>query len=160
MTILKSKWMVLIITLFCLSCKAVHTEITIPAKPEMIWAVLTDASGYKAWNPVLVPIEGEFREGTKIKYQMIQPDGKISEAMARVKKMAKPGELNQGGGIFGILTFDHRWLLEPVEEGTRVTQHEEYRGIWVWFWDAGWVEPSYRKANEALRDRVMYLRNK
>ena len=71
--------------------------------------------------------------------------------------MAKPGELNQGGGIFGILTFDHRWLLEPVEEGTRVTQHEEYRGIWVWFWDAGWVEPSYRKANEALRDRIIYL---
>ena len=160
MTIFKSKWILLVIPLAFISCKAVHTEITIPAEPETIWAVLTDASGYKAWNPVLVPIEGDFREGTKIKYQMTQPDGKQSEVMARLKKMTKPSELNQAGGIFGILTFDHQWLLEPVDDGTRVIQHEEYRGIWVWFWDASWVEPSYRKTNEALRDRVIHLQKK
>jgi hypothetical protein len=154
----KLKWIVFITPLVFLSCKAVHTEITIPAEPEIIWSVLTDASGYKAWNPVLVPIEGDLREGEKLKYQMTQPDGKQSEVMARVKKMVELKELNQSGGIPGILTFDHKWLLDPVDEGTRVTQHEEYRGIWVWFWDAGWVEPAYRKANEALRDRVAYLK--
>ena len=154
----KLKWIVFITPLVFLSCKAVHTEITIPAEPEIIWSVLTDASGYKAWNPVLVPIEGDLREGEKLKYQMTQPDGKQSEVMARVKKMVELKELNQSGGIPGILTFDHKWLLDPVDEGTRVAQHEEYRGIWVWFWDAGWVEPAYRKANEALRDRVAYLK--
>ena len=157
---LKSKWILLVLPLALLSCKAVHTEITIPAEPETIWAVLADTSGYKAWNPVLVPIEGDFREGAKIKYQMVQPDGKKSEVMARIKKLTKPRELNQAGGIFGILTFDHKWLLEPVDGGTRVTQHEEYRGIWVWFWDASWVEPTYRKANEALKERVIDLQNK
>ena len=154
----KLKWIVFITPLVFLSCKAVHTEITIPAEPEIIWSVLTDASGYKAWNPVLVPIEGDLREGEKLKYQMTQPDGKQSEVMARVKKMVELKELNQSGGIPGILTFDHKWLLDPVDEGTRVTQHEEYRGIWVWFWDAGWIEPAYRKTNEALRDRVAYLK--
>jgi hypothetical protein len=107
---------------------------------------------------VLVPIEGDLREGEKLKYQMTQPDGKQSDIMARVKKMVELKELNQGGGIPGILTFDHKWLLEPVNEGTRVTQHEEYRGIGVLFWDASWVEPAYRNVNEALKNRVAHLK--
>ena len=158
MKIFKAKCIAYILPLVFWSCKAVHTEITIPADPEIIWSVLTDASGYKEWNPVLVPIEGDLREGEKLKYQMTQPDGKQSEIMARVKKMAELKELNQGGGIPGILTFDHKWLLETVDEGTQVTQHEEYRGIWVWFWDADWVEPAYRKVNEALMNRVAHLK--
>ena len=158
MEIFKAKWIAYLVPLVFLGCKAVHTEITIPADPEIIWSVLTDASGYKAWNPVLVPIEGELREGEKIKYQMTQPDGKQSEVMARVKKMVEPTLLNQTGGIPGILTFDHQWLLEPVDDGTRVTQHEEYRGVGVLFWDASWVEPAYRNANESLRNRVAHLK--
>ena len=139
------------------SCNSVHTEIVIPADAEIIWAVLTDASGYKEWNPVLVPVEGDLQEGQKLKYQMTQPDGKQSEVMARVKTMVELKELNQSGGTPGILTFDHKWLLESVNEGTRVTQHEEYRGVGVIFWDASWVEPAYRNVNEALRNRVVHL---
>ena len=139
------------------SCNSVHTEIVIPADAEIIWAVLTDASGYKEWNPVLVPVEGDLQEGQKLKYQMTQPDGKQSEVMARVKTMVELKELNQRGGTPGILTFDHKWLLESVNEGTRVTQHEEYRGVGVIFWDASWVEPAYRNVNEALRNRVVHL---
>ena len=58
------------------------------------------------------------------------------------------------------MTFDHTYLLEAVEGGTRVTQHEEYRGIGVLFWDASWVEPAYSKVNEALRDRVAQLKER
>ncbi len=141
----------------CIGCSSVHTETTIPTEPEIVWSVLTDAAGYKAWNPVLVPIEGELKEGQKVKYQMTQPDGKQSEVTASVKKMVELKELNQSGGIPGILTFDHKWLLEPVVGGTRVTQHEEYRGIGVWFWDESWVEPAYAMANDALHKRVLKL---
>ena len=146
----KAKWIVYLMPLVFLSCHSVHTEITIPADPEMVWSVLTDASGYKEWNPVLVPIEGDLREGEKLKYQMTEPDSKQSEITARVKKMVEHQELNQGGGIPGILTFDHKWLQEPVNEGTRVTQHEDYRGVGVLFWDASWVEPAYRNAMKHL----------
>ena len=62
--------------------------------------------------------------------------------------------LNQRGGIWGMLTFDHRWELEPVEGGTRLVQHEEYRGLFLPFWDYSWVEPAYAKANEGLKRRV------
>jgi hypothetical protein len=165
MTISNSKWLVSILLLVCLILllyflgrKSVHTEITISADPEKIWSVLTDAKGYKEWNPVIVPIEGEFREGEKIKNQMKQPDGKQSVLESTVKKMIKQKEMNQYGGIPGVLTFDHKYLLEPVDGATRVTQHEEYRGIGVLFWDASWVEPAYRKVNEALKDRVIHLK--
>ena len=47
-----------------------------------------------------------------------------------------------------------------LDGGTRVVQHEEYRGLGVWFWDASWVEPAYSKANEALRDRVAQLKER
>ncbi|MEW8525615.1 MAG: hypothetical protein AB2552_21490 [Candidatus Thiodiazotropha endolucinida] len=49
--------------------------------------------------------------------------------------------------------------LRPTENGTRVIQHEEYRGISIWFWDYSWVEPTYQKANEALKNRVINLKN-
>lgn len=166
MSIIESKWMVcvfllalLILLLAIFSRKAVYTEITIPADSEKIWSILTDAPGYKEWNPVIVPIEGEFREGEKLNNQMTQPDGKQSMIVSKVKKIVEQKELNQCGGIPGVLTFNHTYRLEPVSGGTLVKQYEKYRGIGVLFWDASWVEPAYRKVNQALRDRVVHLKN-
>jgi hypothetical protein len=140
-----------------LGCGTVHTEIVIPASSLAVWSVLTDVAGYDDWNPVLIPIEGDIRQGEKLKYRMIQPDGKESEVKAKVIEITKERTLNQFGGIWGILTFNHKWLLIPVDGGTRVTQHEEYRGIGVLFWDYSWVELAYSKANEALKKRVMRI---
>ena len=67
-----------------------------------------------------------------------------------MRRLVGGQELNQFGGLRGVLTFDHTWRLEPVAGGTRVTQHEEYRGIGVWFWDPAWVEEAYRDALVAL----------
>ncbi len=135
--------------------KVVHTEIVIPAPPAAVWSVLTDAPRYKDWNPVFVNVEGEYREGAKLTNRVQEPSGKVSVIVSTAVRMVDQRELNQFGGIRGILTFDHKWLLEPIDSGTRVTQHEEYRGIGVWFWDASWIEPAYSRANEALRDRVL-----
>jgi hypothetical protein len=68
-------------------------------------------------------------------------------------------ELNQSGGFPGILTFDHYYLLEKVDKGTKVIQKEDYSGIGVWFWDNSWIEPAYIKINEALKKRVLELKN-
>lgn len=139
-------------------CTSVHTELFIPAEPEEVWAVLVDARGYEEWNPVLIPIEGELIEGKTVKYQMTEPNGKQSEIEAEVVKIIEEKELNQYGGMWGILTFDHKYVLEPVEGGTKVIQQEEYNGIGVWFWDNSWIEPAYNKVNKALSDRVAQLK--
>ena len=138
-------------------CGTVHTEIVIPASPADVWSVLADAKGYEEWNPVLVPIEGELKQGETVKYRMTDAEGKSSEVASKVVEMVDQKRLNQFGGMRGILTFDHTWSLEPVDDGTKVTQHEEYRGIGVWFWNYDWVEPAYSRANEALKKRVLEI---
>jgi hypothetical protein len=167
MIILKSKWflfvgvlVIVLVVLYFLGRKSVHTELTIPATPEEIWSILMDVPGYKEWNPVLIPIEGELVEGNKLKYRMIQPGGTESVVDSKVVKIIEHKLLNQYGGIPGFLTFDHRYILEPVNGGTRVTIHEDYRGIGVLFWNTSWVESAYQKVNKALRDRVAQLKKK
>ncbi|MEM6296482.1 MAG: SRPBCC family protein [Myxococcota bacterium] len=134
--------------------KSVHAELIIPAPPDAVWATITDASSYAAWNPVFVKVEGTYEEGSSMQYAMKDASGQTTDVTSTVVK-ADPGvELNQFGGIRGVITFDHHWLLEPVEGGTRVTQHEEYRGLGVWFWDPSWYEGAYGRALEGLRDRL------
>lgn len=135
--------------------KTVRAEIDIAAPPEEVWAVLTDAERYTEWNPVFVRVDGQYAEGAEMAYGMRDAKGNTLDVTARVVKFDVARELNQFGGMRGILTFDHHWTLEPAGEGTRVVQHEEYRGIGVWFWDPSWFEGAYGRANEALRDRVM-----
>ena len=163
MSILLSGWFIAIVALLLLAVlyslghKTVHTEITIPAEPGAVWSVLMDGSGYEAWNPVLVPLQGELREGETLKYRMTGPGEQESEVKTRVVKLITGKHLNQYGGMPGVLTFDHNWMLEPVEGGTKVIQHEEYRGIGVLFWNPRWVTPAYEEANQGLRDRVVSL---
>ena len=109
---------------------------------------------------MFVDVQGEYREGGKLTYQMNDQSGKQTEVVAKVVKLEPGKELNQFGGMRGILTFDHHWLLEPVEGGTRVTQYEEYRGLWVWFWDPSWFESAYAQANEALEKRVAQMKGR
>lgn len=139
------------------STKSVHTERVVPAPPDAVWAVLADTARYPEWNPVLVEAPGSLTEGTSIAYQLREPSGRQYELKARVARVEVGVALDQKGGIPGVLTFHHQYRLEAVVGGTRVTQHEDYRGLGVWFWDHGWVEPAYASVNEALAARVAAL---
>ncbi|MEX0319922.1 MAG: SRPBCC family protein [Ruegeria sp.] len=134
--------------------KTFHVETFIPATPQQIWAVLAETEAYPDWNPVFVEVEGQYAQGRKVRYKLRDPSGKILEMTAAVKTLTPNRELRQKGGILGFLTFDHQWLLEPVEGGTRVTQHEVDRGIYLWFWDSKWIEPAYLSVNKALEMRL------
>ena len=125
---------------------------TIAAEPEQIWSVLTDADSYQDWNPILVSVDGQFSEGQTLSVDMKNPDGSVTAVTPRIKKLVENSLLNQTGGLPGILTYDHTWSLELTENGTRVTQFEEYRGIGVLFWNPASVEQAYRQANLNLRD--------
>ena len=164
MEILQSKWFIAILlplallaTASFLSKKSVHTELVIPATPAEIWAILMDTPSYTSWNPVLVKVDGAFQEGARLSNHVQEPGGSLTVMTSTVRKLDVEKEINQFGGVPGVLTFSHTYLLEPVEGGTRVTQHEVYRGIGVWFWDESWVEPAYASANKALASRIAAL---
>lgn len=135
--------------------KTFHVEMIVPAPPEQVWAVLMDTSAYGDWNPVFTKVEGAYRKGATVRNTVQAPDGQILNIQATVKVLNQNRELRQTGGILGFLTFDHQWLLEPVEGGTKVIQHEIDQGLYMWVWDSSWIEPSYTRVSEALRDRVV-----
>ena len=149
----------LLIFLALFGRKSVHAEIFIPATQEKVWSVLMDTSQYKEWNPILIPLNKKFIEGEKIQYEMTDNKGNLSTVSAKIVKIIDNEIINQFGGFPGIMTFNHTWTLEEAESGTRVVQHEEYRGIGVLFWNPEWVEKAYEAANENLKERVTKKRN-
>ena len=140
-----------------LTTKTFHVEIMIPAPPEDVWTVLMDTESYPDWNPTVVQVDGHYEVGAKMPTKIKDPTGKTLEMKNTVRTLTPNRELRQTGGTLGIITFDHRWLLEPVDRGTKVTQHEVDRGALLWFWNSDWIEPAYSKANEALAQRVANL---
>ena len=164
MSILTSKWLialavvaVILAVLYLAGRKSVHSEIVIPAPANAVWQVLTDTGAYRKWNTVLIPVEGEFAAGNTVRYEFNQDESTTSTIPTTVKQVVENELLNQGGGMPGVLTFDHRYVLEPVAGGTRVTIHEDYRGIGVNFWNPSPVQAAYERLNRELRDRVVSL---
>jgi uncharacterized protein YndB with AHSA1/START domain len=139
--------------------KTFEAEIIIAAPPEKVWAVLMDTDSYPDWNPTFVAVSPPYALGKKISSRVMKPDGAFIDMTPTVTALVANRELRQSGGLPGVLTYSHAWLLEPVNGGTRVRQVDIDRGGFLWFWDSSWVEPAYRRANEALAARVLTLLN-
>ncbi len=154
-TLAISMFIAILALLYLLSGKSVRTELVIEANPQQIWEVLMNEEGYKKWNGVLVPIKGEIEQGNKLTYKLVQPDGGSIEIGMTVAKLIPLKLLNQRGGIPGIFTYDHRYILEPVGNTTKVTIHEDFKGLVVLFWDTGWVQQAYTDLNESLRRHIL-----
>ena len=146
-----------LITASFLTSKTFEAEINIAAPPEKIWAVLMDTGAYPDWNPTFVEVSGPYEVGTKLSLRVRKPDGAFVELRPTLKALVPHRELHQGGGMPGVLTYNHSWTLQPVEGGTLVRQTDVDRGAFLWFWDTSWIEPSFRLANEALARRVLDL---
>ena len=143
---------------FCMGCASVHTEIVIDAPLEKVWSVILDTASYSNWNPVMVQVDGKHEIGKTLTYQVKAPDEKPTEIKAKVKEIVPNSLLRQTGGIWGVLTFNHKYELEKVKGGTKVTQHEDYSGVGVFFWDHKKMERAYKESNEALKKQVLKLK--
>ncbi len=134
--------------------KTFHVERRIEAPPEMVWDVLMDTEAYRDWNPVFVAVDGYYEEGARITNSVRFPDDSIVDIENDVLTVIVEKEIRQRGGTPGLLTFDHRWLLEAVDGGTSVSQYEVDRGIWLWFWDSDWILPAYESVLDALEKEI------
>lgn len=137
--------------------KSVQTEIVISASPEAVWQVLTDVEQYKNWNPVFEYKGGLLKQGNKITYRVTEAENKSAVMSAKVNKLVPNKLLNQSGGLWGVITFDHTYTLTKVEQGTKVTIYEKYTGIYVNFWDEKPIAKQYKKLAQALKTRVNEL---
>ena len=164
MELLTSKWMIGLYLLVGLGCflmligkKSVHSKISIDATPSQVWEVITNTSQYNEWNSVMLLLEGSIKEGDLVKYRFTQEEGKFYDIPSKVKKIIPLSLLNQGGGTFGIITFDHKYILEEKKGKTVLTIHEDYHGLFVPFWNPEPVQKAYDRLNKDIKSRVESL---
>jgi hypothetical protein len=136
--------------------KAYDATAEIQASPETIWAILTDAPGYQAWDSGIERVDGRIAPGEKITVRSRANPGRAFPV--RVTEFT-PGErmVWSGGMPLGLFRGVRTFVLAPGSDGsTRFGMREEYSGpllplIWRSMPDLG---PSFRQFANGLRQRA------
>lgn len=101
---------------------------TINAEADRIWAILTDAPGYPAWDPGVERIEGRIAAGQKITaYTKRDP----KRPFPAIVSVFEPGRrmVWRGGLPLGLFTGVRTFALEPAGDGaTRFALSEVFSG--------------------------------
>jgi hypothetical protein len=129
---------------------------TISAKPEAIWAILTDGVGYARWDSGVERVEGRIAPG-----EMIKVFVKVNPGRAFPIKVTEfvPAErmVWSGGMPLGLFKGVRTYTLSPEGNGTtKFNMREEYTGpmlpmIWRSIPDLG---PSFTQFANGLKQRA------
>ncbi|MER8002146.1 SRPBCC domain-containing protein [Streptomyces sp. NPDC095613] len=100
------------------------------SSPEEVWKVLTDFAGYAQWHPRLSFVDAptEVLPGTKLRAHLANGSDIDGEYDFTVLHYEERQRLAWEGGIPGVLTGQHSFVLEPHDGGTRFTESEEFTG--------------------------------
>ena len=129
---------------------------TIKASPEAIWAILTDAPGYQAWDSGIERVEGSITPGNRLKVVSKANPGRAFPV--KVTEFSPGQRMTWSGGMpLGLFKGVRIFTLAPGSDGTtRFTVREEYTGpllplIWRSMSDLG---PSFRQFANGLKQRA------
>ncbi|HEX5709215.1 MAG TPA: SRPBCC domain-containing protein [Pyrinomonadaceae bacterium] len=140
--------------------KEITTDIRIDAPPREVWRVLTDFESFPAWNPLITRASGEVREGARLEIFVQIPDSTGRKFSPRVLKVEPERELIWLGtlAVPGLFNGEHRFRIEPDDNGSRFVHSERFTGLLVPFLDAAGIirktERGYHLMNEALKRRI------
>jgi hypothetical protein len=105
---------------------------TIRARPETIWALLTDAAGYPQWNSTVERIEGHIAaEGKITVHAKSATESASGRAFAlRVTEFVPGRRMTWAGGMpLGLFTGTRNFVLTPTASGdVTFAMDETYRG--------------------------------
>jgi uncharacterized protein YndB with AHSA1/START domain len=109
---------------FSMMCRV---EVNILATPDRIWRLLTDATDFPRWNSTVAAIEGQIREGEKLRLRVPGSDRvltpNVSDVVPNQHMMWRDGF----APVFkGVRTFD----LHPGANGsTDFVMRERFSGL-------------------------------
>jgi hypothetical protein len=108
--------------------KRFATSIIIRAPAESVWALLTDAAGYPAWNSTIVKIDGRIAAGETIKLYAKATPGR--PFLLRVTEFSPGRAMTWVGGMpVGLFTGTRRLALTPGAGGeVEFAMAETYTG--------------------------------
>jgi hypothetical protein len=129
---------------------------TINANPDAIWAILTDAPNYTAWDSGVDRVEGTIAPGERIKvFSKVSPGRAFPVTVTEFT----PGQkmVWSGGMPLGLFKGVRSFTLSPEGNGvTRFSMREEYTGplaplIWRSIPDLG---PSFEQFANGLKSKA------
>lgn len=107
--------------------KTYEARILIKAPVEKIWAILTDAAGYPAWNSTVEKLEGSIAVGEKLKiWTTISPGRAFPANVAEMQ----PGKrmVWSFSAPLGMFKGARSFTLEQKEDGVEFHTREEFSG--------------------------------
>jgi len=140
--------------------RELRTEILIEADPDRVWDILTDKKAMGEWNPFIKEMEGELKEGERLRVILKQPNRKAMAIKPKVREVRPGKELRWLGhlGVPGLFDGEHIFELYPAgPNGTRFVQREEIGGIFVpmcWKMLDTDTREGFESMNVALKERA------
>lgn len=101
---------------------ACRVEVNIRATPSIIWGLLTDAKGFPRWNSTVTRIEGEIREGERLRLHVPGTDRTFTPRVSGVEPNAR---MIWTGGFAPIFKGVRTFTLNPRENGSTDFAMEE-----------------------------------
>ena len=110
--------------LFMMSCQV---ELSIRAEAEIVWRLLTNAEDVSRWNSTVTQIEGQIREGERLRIRVPGTDRIFIPTVSGVvpnKRMTWTGGF--APMLKGVRTFE---LKRRIDSSTHFTMVERWSGV-------------------------------
>lgn len=101
---------------------------TIQAKPEKIWALLTNAAAFPSWNSTVTSIEGEIALGMTLKLKVPSAPDRVFKP--KVSGMQPSRSMTWSDGMAPMFKGVRTFTLTPNADGsTEFSMREEFWGL-------------------------------
>lgn len=111
--------------------KSIQTEIIINASQEKVWQALINFTKYPDWNPFIVSIQGELKEGSRLKNK-IMLNGKENNFTPIILKVIPNQHLEWLGKVpLGVFNGQHYFKLESINDHQTKLIHGEIFSGWL-----------------------------
>ena len=140
--------------------KNIHTEIEINAPLEKVWTILMDFNRYPDWNPFIKSLNGNAKEGEKLKVVLHQPESKPMTIKPKCLTVVPNSEFRWKGNLIvpGIFDGEHIFKMSEASPGvTKFMQSENFAGILLpLFWKMinSKTIKGFEEMNRALKQRA------
>ena len=109
---------------FTLAC---GVEVTIQAKPETVWRLLTDAKDFPRWNSTVSAIEGQIRDGERLRLRVPGTDRTFTPTVSGVVPCQR---MTWTGGFAPLFKGVRRFELRLRTDGsTDFAMEERFSGL-------------------------------
>ena len=104
-----------------------RVEINIRASARVIWKLLTDAQNFPRWNTTVTRVEGEIREGQRLRLRVPGTDRAFTP---KVSNVVPDQRMTWTGGFAPLFKGVRTFELTPCSDGTtRFVMQERFSGL-------------------------------